>query len=315
MHSDPIAERARGRWRDILAAFGVPSKLTNRKNQPCPFCGGKDRFRFTDYEGKGGYICSQCESGSGFDFLMRLKGWDFRTAAQEVEKIVGDCRQVQDRSDADKRAAMTKLWQSANAISPQDPVGLYLFRRCGVTQFPTSLRGVSSLRYFGSPDSYPAMLAKLTKPDGTPCNIHRTYLTAYGNKAPVDAPRRMMPGHVAKGSAVRLAPIATHMGIAEGIETAISAQALFGVPTWAALNAETLKAWDPPTGVENVTVFGDNDESFTGQAATFALARRLSAAGFTIETKIPEQIGQDWNDVLQAQMQEAGAQQCFTSAR
>jgi putative DNA primase/helicase len=297
MHSEKITDRAKGKWKRILPALGLPAKLMNGRNQPCPFCGGKDRFRFTDHHGLGCYICSQCGNGTGFDLLIRLKGWTFKTAAEEVEKVIGACRPITERGEADKRKAMNDLWERAQFITESDPAGMYLRHRCGLAAFPASLRYVSSLRYFGSPESYPAMLARLTKPDNKPCNIHRTYLTADGHKAPVEAPRRMMPGTVASGSAVRLAPSAPIMGIAEGLETALSAAALFNVPTWAALNAGGLKSWEPPEGVLKVMIFGDNDENYTGQEAAFALARRLSNKGIATEVKIPEQVNSDWNDI------------------
>ena len=74
------------------------------------------------------------------------------------------------------------------------------------------------------------------RPDA-PSILHRTYLTADGSKASVISPRRLMSGTVAKGAAIRLAPAGEALGIAEGIETALSASALFGVPCWAAVNA------------------------------------------------------------------------------
>ena len=83
---------------------------------------------------------------------------------------------------------------------------------------------------------------------------------------------------------------------AEGIETALSAFALFGVPTWAAVTAGGLERWTPPNGTERVVVFGDNDTSGTGQAAAWVLAKRLIVAGLETEVKIPEVAGTDWND-------------------
>lgn len=297
--TEKITERARGHWKGILAAVGVPAKLVDGKHHPCPFCGGKDRFRFTDYKGSGGYICSQCGNGSGFDLLMKMRGWDFKAAAREVELVIGDCepdRRRPERSEADKRAAMNKLWRSAGTVSVNDPVGRYLARRCGLGAFPPCLRYVPALHYTGATTEYPAMLAKVTGPDGKPSNIHRTYLSESGSKAPVEAPRRMMAGAIAKGSAVRLAEHDDVLGIAEGIETALSASALFRVPCWAALNAEMLRAWSVPSGVKSVVIFGDNDENFTGQAAAYALARKLTTDGVKAEIKIPDRVGADWND-------------------
>ena len=299
-------ERARGKWRSILPGLGVSTSLIDGKHHPCPDCGGKDRFRFTDYKGTGGYICSQCGAGSGFDLLMKVNGWDFRTAACEVDKIVGTCtpdRKNQGRSEADKRDAMNKLWRSAKVLTPDDPAGRYLWRRTRVTTFAPCLRFAPALRCADAGTNYPGLLAKLTAPDGRPSNIHRTYLTEAGQKAHVEGPRRMMPGSIAKGSAVRLAVPEATLGVAEGIETALSATALTGIPCWAALNAEMLKCWQPPDVVTHVVVFGDNDENCTGQAAAFDLARRLQAKGYEISVKIPEHVGHDWDDVHRLQFE------------
>ena len=64
---EKTSDRARGKWRDILTTLGVSPMLIDGKHQPCPSCGGRDRFRFTDFQGSGGYICNQCRGGSGFD--------------------------------------------------------------------------------------------------------------------------------------------------------------------------------------------------------------------------------------------------------
>ena len=87
------------------------------------------------------------------------------------------------------------------------------------------------------------------------------------------------------------------MGIAEGIETAIAAHMLTGIPVWAAANANGVEKFIPPEGCKRLTVFGDTDESFTGQAAAFALAKRAARAGFVCDVSLPPEAG-DWNDYL-----------------
>jgi len=141
------------------------------------------------------------------------------------------------------------------------------------------------------------MVAKMVAPDGTPTSLHRTYLTVDGYKAAVANPRRQTPGSIARGAAVRLAAAFEVLGIAEGIETALSAAVLFGVPCWAALNDALLATWIPPCGVRRVIIFGDNDPGFAGQAAAYSLARRTAGDQWTVEVRIPDQPGQDWNDV------------------
>jgi putative DNA primase/helicase len=145
-------------------------------------------------------------------------------------------------------------------------------------------------------------IAMVTGPDGAPSILHRTYLTVDGHKAPVIEPRRLMPGTFAKGAAIRLAPAGDALGIAEGIETALSASALFGMPCWAAVNAGMLAAWQPPSEAKRIIIFGDNDSNYAGQAAAYALARRLRSDECVVEVQIPAEVGSDWNDVRQLRL-------------
>ena len=114
----------------------------------------------------------------------------------------------------------------------------------------------------------------------------------FGQKAAVD-PVRMSFGEI---GAIRLAGAGSRLGIAEGIETSICASKRFGLPVWAATCAHGLESWEPPEGVREVVIFGDNDASFTGQAAAYALAKRLTTKGFAVQVHIPGQVDSDWAD-------------------
>lgn len=92
-----IQDLTNGRWPDLLQNLGGLSsdQLTDR-HQPCPLCGGKDRYRFDDQNGTGSWFCNQCGGkdhqgggGSGMDLLMRVKSWDFKTAARAIEQHLG----------------------------------------------------------------------------------------------------------------------------------------------------------------------------------------------------------------------------------
>ena len=96
MATDVLAA-ASGRWSEILEALAAlpPEQLSNR-HQPCPICGGRDRYRFDDRDGSGSWFCNQCGGkdhmgggGSGMDLLMRLRHWSFRQACEEVERHLG----------------------------------------------------------------------------------------------------------------------------------------------------------------------------------------------------------------------------------
>ncbi|WP_296818027.1 primase-helicase zinc-binding domain-containing protein [Thiobacillus sp.] len=49
----PVRELAHGRWPGILSRFGLTDKQLSGRHTACPVCGGKDRFRFDDKEGRG----------------------------------------------------------------------------------------------------------------------------------------------------------------------------------------------------------------------------------------------------------------------
>jgi putative DNA primase/helicase len=186
-------------------------------------------------------------------------------------------------------------------VRPGDAVDLWITGRgIHIDGFPRALRTASNARYSGPPVSWhPAMLAMVSDPSGRPATIHKTYISADGNKAPVDKVRMFCAGAVPAGGAVRLTPPAEVLGIAEGIETAFAAAVLFGTPTWAALNAGGLEKFEPPAETKRLLIFGDNDVNGVGQRATYVLASRMSGR-LNVEPRIPEQPGTDWNDVLRA---------------
>lgn len=302
-----VHQRAAGRWPGILAALGVDAPLLNaRKHHPCPWCGGKDRFRFTDKDSSGSFLCGQCGKKSPIDLLMQIKGWDFQTAAKEVERIVGDIRPVERRDNGDWALKQkTAIWQASAPIEPGDIVGRYLASRgLAFKSFPRSLRTVPRMEHLSEDRAktyHPGMIAVVRSFAGDPVNIHRTYLAADGRKADVDQVRKLMVGAIPPGSAVQLfTKVGAVLGIAEGIETALAASSIFRVPVWSALNSRILENWQAPESVREVIVFGDNDPKYGGQAAALSLAHRLSvkAGGPSVRVEIPETVGDDWNDVL-----------------
>jgi len=299
MNTMDTANAARGRWTGVLSALGIDSKFLRNVHGPCPICnGGKDRWRFDD-KLNGNFFCSHCGSGDGFVLLQKFHGWDFKRAAAEVDKIVGTIPETTEkkpeRTEEDKRAYMKKLWKESMPVTPGDPVWLYLERRCGdPSGVRQDIRFHPALKHSVDGGLHPAMLAMMGWDGKRYSGIHRTYLDANGQKAQVD-PVRMSYGDV---GAVRLGPVLERLGIAEGIETAACASKIFGLPVWSAICANGLIAWEPPEGVKSVVVFGDNDDNYTGQAAAFALAKRLRISGLEVEVQIPGTVGTDWADCM-----------------
>jgi putative DNA primase/helicase len=241
---------------------------------------------------------------------MHINAWDFAKTAKEVEGVLGEVKFTPGRAKANEasvRNTMQKLWDQAAAIVHGDFVDAWFVGRgVGQAAYCRWLKKIDRAEHVdddGRKSWHPAMVAKILSPDGTPTNLHRTYLSLTGQKANVDTARKVMAAGIAKGSAIRLFDAGPVLGVAEGIETAFAASAIFDVPVWSTINSTILSGWQPPEGVEQVIIFGDNDPKFGGQAAATALAHRLACikdSPVSVRIEIPPIIGQDWNDVLLA---------------
>jgi putative DNA primase/helicase len=115
-----IQDLAQGRWPSILGALaGLSSDQLTDKHQPCPMCGGKDRYRFDDQDGSGSWFCNKCGGphqsgggGTGMELLMRRTGWEFKEAAQRVEQHLGIAPQ---RPEPPTKGAET-VWRYSDAF-------------------------------------------------------------------------------------------------------------------------------------------------------------------------------------------------------
>ena len=83
------ADIARGRWREILPAVGIPSSFLTGRHGPCPACQGEDRFRFTDRNSDGDYYCSACGAGKGIGLVAKVNGCTYAEAAQKIDEVIG----------------------------------------------------------------------------------------------------------------------------------------------------------------------------------------------------------------------------------
>lgn len=83
-----VCAAANGQWGAILTGLGVGLPKRN-KHAPCPACGGTDRFRFDDQEGRGTHFCNQCGSGDGLNLLQKVHDCSAVEAARMVAGFLG----------------------------------------------------------------------------------------------------------------------------------------------------------------------------------------------------------------------------------
>lgn len=200
------------------------------------------------------------------------------------------------RADSVDRNAR-RLWLDSSILR-ESPAADYLARR-GITLRSAELRfhPRMPLGPKGKARFLPSLVAAVRNDLGI-LALHRTFLDLPGPRlARFDQPRRAL-GRPGSG-AVRLAPPREgRLGLAEGIETALSAMQLFDIPCWATLGNERFGLVTIPESVTELYLFIDADAG--GELAEARAREAFTNEGRTIFTRRPEQNGTDWNDVLMA---------------
>lgn len=312
LRADDIHAQIGGNWPSVLAELGVSPDRLRKKAGPCPACGGEDRFTFDNRKGRGDFFCRQCGSGSGFDLLMRVHRWTFAEARREVMRVAGlhgGDETALPRQPAAREAStvvakpsqrVRTMHRELCAVSDCADAVAYLTDR-GLWPLPPecALRAHVLADYWDGGQRigrFLALVGEVRDITGELVTLHVTYLSQ-GRKYPGGEPRKMLsPLTGRRGCAVRLmASVGPVLGIAEGIETALSAAALHGVPTWAALNATLLAKFEPPRGIERVAIFADRDVA--GLQAAARLMESLQGR-VTLDLRVPSGQAKDWNDVL-----------------
>ncbi|MDF3691456.1 primase-helicase zinc-binding domain-containing protein, partial [Enterobacter hormaechei] len=87
--------------------------VIKNRHQACPVCGGSDRFRFDDREGRGTWYCNQCGAGDGLKLVEKVFGMNASEAAGKVNAVTGNLPPVapeviaaaEAETDTDRKAA------------------------------------------------------------------------------------------------------------------------------------------------------------------------------------------------------------------
>ena len=131
--------------------------------------------------------------------------------------------------------------------------------------------------------------------------LHFTDLLPDGSgKAPTTPNKRTLKGYPTKGGAIRLtddADVTTRLGVAEGIETALSLMTAFreagswAEHVWCALNAGNMADLPVLPGIEVLKIYADRGAA--GEKAVDKLADRWLAAGRDVFVAVAPH--DDWN--------------------
>jgi putative DNA primase/helicase len=320
--SQEIHERVS--WPDVLRQLGIPETALRNQHGPCPACGGRDRFRFDNREGRGTFFCNGCGAGDGFQLLRRVHGWGFAEACRQVLDVAG-LAELPRRAPAPPvrpsiRRAMSgvpaRVYELLlEACAPEHCVGVVAYLRSrGLWPLhpEITLRAHVAAPYWSKPDDdgptrcvgrYESLVAPVRDRQGALVTAHVTYLDG-GKKLRSYVPRKLLSGlgdH--EGCAAQIMPCeGEELGIAEGIETALSASRLHQMPVWAALNSTLLAKFQPPEGVTRLVIFADRDTA--GLEAALALMERLQGQVRVTKAVPPMPYG-DWNNVLQGRSRDA----------
>jgi Toprim domain len=116
----------------------------------------------------------------------------------------------------------------------------------------------------------------------------------------IKMPHRYRKGHsigcFEDGSVKLSEPMNEVLGLAEGVEDALSVEQLFGIPCWATLGANRLDTVFVPSDVRELHLFADNDDP--GRAAVRRAVAWHTGEGRRVTVHWPPDEYKDWNEFV-----------------
>ncbi|KNH01047.1 genomic island protein [Qipengyuania citrea LAMA 915] len=197
-----------------------------------------------------------------------------------------------------------RIWRDAQPLRAS-PAKAYLESR-GILAASPALRfhPRTPLGPKGRARFLPAMIAAVSLDEG-PIAIHRTFLsTEASGKAAFEKPKRAL-GALGEAAVRLFAPVSGKLGLAEGVESAMSAYALTGIPAWATLGNERFGLVSVPESVTELHLFVDHDAG--GELAASRGLAAYARDGRTIHVGKPSSRDTDWNDELTAWLRRKAA--------
>lgn len=293
-----------GRWPEVFAYYKLPPITgKNHFKGECPICGRKGKFRIDNKDGRGTFICT-CNSGDGWKLLELTQGKDFRTLAREIDQLIGNSYQQTAKDIHPDREYRSRVISKFSALPPlRETAAQHYLAGRGIHELPAT-----HIRF--NPEEktqegvFQSVWSIATDDKGAGCYLHRTFLDG-DRKAAITANKKMTRMQdenylsFAGSVAIRMFPVSSTLGIAEGIETALSCRQIYGCNTWSTMNSGFLAKFRAPKGVKHLIIFADSDANGAGLAAAFECGHRNILHNNDVETvsiRWPET--GDFNDML-----------------
>jgi len=308
---------------ELAAAKAYPLRLLVERDLPlkrsgrlltacCPFHNEctPSFFVYPDH-----YHCFACGAHGGtIDYLRLTRRIGFVEAVRELcgrsggyspQRSAGVAAPILPATVAPRSPYVAELWAGADRPRLAE---LYLWSR-GIRvrpkPLPDAIRGHGRVWCAETRQFRPAVLAALQDETGTVRALQRIWCEASiecGDAMPEKGTRStdLAAGKKTVGvmgqAAVRLSAPGPVLGLAEGIESALSAAQLFSLPVWAACGASRLGSVHVPDVVREIIIFGDDGAA--GHDAAMKAVRAYRTQGMRASAEFPPPGARDWNDFL-----------------
>ncbi|EDS1248872.1 DNA primase [Salmonella enterica] len=310
MNVTETVKQACGHWSRILPALGV--KVIKNRHQACPVCGGSDRFRFDDKEGRGTWFCNQCGAGDGLKLVEKVFGVSASGAAGKVDAVTGNLPPValeviaaaEAETEADRKAAAAlavKLMEKTRPASGN----AYLTRK-------------------GFPGHECVMLTATHKTGGVTFRAGDMVVPLYDNAGALvnvqlinsDGLKRTLKGGAVKGACHTIEgkkQAGKRLWVAEGYATALTVHHLTGETVMVALSSVNLLSLASLARQKHpacqIVLAADRDLNGNGQSKAAAAADACEGI-----VALPPVFG-DWNDAFMQKGEEATRKAIYDAIR
>ena len=310
MNVTETVKQACGHWPNILPALGV--KVIKNRHQSCPVCGGSDRFRFDDKEGRGTWFCNQCGAGDGLKLVEKVFGVTASEAAGKVNAVTGNLPPVAPEMIAAAEAETEAERKAAAALA---------VRLMGKTR---TASGNAYLTRKGFPDRECPVLSVMQKTGGVTFRAGDVVVPLYDDSGALvnlqlinsEGLKRTLKGGQVKGACHVIEgkkQAGKRLWIAEGYATALTVHHLTGETVMVALSSVNLLSLASLARQKHpacqIVLAADRDLNGDGQNKAAAAAGACEGV-----VALPPVFG-DWNDAFMQHGGEATRKAIYDAIR